>query len=68
MYRAISEIESVDFRLWQEMFRTTAEDVLGVEPAAPAILAAERIAQSLWMTKFATPFDNVPDWMFAKRA
>ncbi len=68
VHMAISEIESDDFRLWLEMFRTTAEDVLGVEPAAPAILAAERIAQSLWMAKFATPFDKVPDWMFAKSA
>ena len=68
VHMAISEIESDDFRLWLEMFRTTAEDVLGVEPAAPAILAAERIAQSLWMAKFATPFDNVPEWMFAKSA
>lgn len=68
VHMAINEIDSDDFRIWLEMFRKTAKDVLGTESAAPAILAAERIAQSLWMAKFATPFDKVPDWMFAKSA
>ncbi len=68
VHMAISNIESDDFRLWLQLFRKTAEAVLGQEAAQPAIVAAERIAHSLWLAKFASPFDQVPDWMFSKSA
>ena len=63
VHMAISELQSADFEVWLTMFRQTANEVFGPEAAAPAIIAAERIAESLWMAKFATPFDTIPDWM-----
>ncbi len=68
VHMAIEDIKSDDFRLWLRLFRETAIDVLGQDAAVPTIIAAERIAQSLWLAKFATPFDPVPDWMFSKSA
>ncbi len=62
-HMVLTEIKSDDFRLWLELFRKTSREILGDEAATPAIRAAERIAQSLWMAKFATPFDEVPEWL-----
>ncbi len=66
VHMAITEIKSDDFRIWLELFHQTANEVLGTDAAIPTLKAAERIAQSLWMAKFASPFDKVPEWMAGK--
>ena len=60
---AMKEVAEDDFRIWLEHFRTTVAEIF--EPdARPVIIAhAERIASSLWMAMFATPFDKKPDYL-----
>ncbi len=66
VHMAIENIKPDDFRIWLALFRETAVEVLGGEASEPTIQAAERIAESLWMAKFATPFDKVPEWIHSK--
>ncbi len=58
----LSEVRSDDFRIWLSHFRTTANTVFAPEAAPVVIEAAERIAASLWLAMFGSPFTNVPDW------
>lgn len=61
-----AETESDDFRIWLALFRETAQEVLADPEAVEVVVAqARRIAQSLWLAMFASPFDRTPDWLAA---
>lgn len=64
----LKEVESDDFRIWLELFRDTAHEVFQQPEAAELALAqARRIAQSLWLAMFASPFDSPPSWLSDKQ-
>lgn len=57
----LGEVRSEDFALWLSVFRPVARDVFAPEAAPLVIAAAERIATSLWLAMFGTPFNRAPD-------
>lgn len=59
----MKEVVADDFRIWLEHFRPTAREIFEPEAAEIVIAHAERIASSLWMAMFATPFDKTPDYL-----
>lgn len=62
-HMAITEAMSEDFKLWLAIFRPTAREIFTPEAAELVIEAAERIAQSLWLGMFGSPFEPVPEWI-----
>lgn len=58
----LDEVVGADFAIWLGLFRPVARDVFSNEAAPLVIEAAERIATSLWLAMFGTPFSNPPDW------
>jgi len=58
---AILEIESEDFHVWLKIFRAITRRCFNPEAVPLVIEKAERIAKSLWLAKFATPFTNTPE-------
>lgn len=61
---AMKEMEADDFRIWLDLFRQTAFEVFAEEEAARRVHThAQRIAASLWMAMFASPFDPTPDYL-----
>lgn len=64
----LREVESSDFEIWLGLFRPVANAVFSAEAAPLVIEAAERIATSLWLAMFGTPFLNAPDWQQTARA
>ena len=59
----MKEVEAEDFGIWLTHFRATAHEILEPEAAPIVIAHAERIAASLWMAMFASPFDKAPDYL-----
>lgn len=62
----LTESQSEDFRIWLSIFRPTAQEIFEPEAVPFVVEAAERIAQSLWMAMFGSPFDAIPDWINAQ--
>ena len=62
-HMAIPDLETDDFRRWLGLFEEVAGRVMDARAAPHVLAAARRIARSLWMVRFATPFDPVPDWL-----
>ena len=62
-HMAIPDLKPEDFRLWLGLFEKVAARVMEADAAPHVVAAARRIARSLWMARFATPFDPVPDWL-----
>lgn len=58
----LTEVVTTDFEIWLGLFRPVARDIFSNEAAPLVIEAAERIATSLWLAMFGTPFSNPPDW------
>ncbi|WP_106752169.1 group III truncated hemoglobin [Pannonibacter carbonis] len=59
------EVETDDFRLWLDLFRSTAQDVFSDRDAAAVVIRqAEKIATSLWLAMLGTPFDRPPAFLF----
>lgn len=61
----LTEAQSEDFRIWLSIFRPTAQEIFEPEAVPFVVEAAERIAQSLWMAMFGSPFDAIPNWINA---
>ncbi|KUO56194.1 MAG: hypothetical protein APF80_00025 [Alphaproteobacteria bacterium BRH_c36] len=64
----LREVASADFEIWLGHFRPVANEVFTAAAAPLVIEAAERIASSLWLAMFGTPFLNSPDWQQNSRA
>lgn len=60
VHMAISELQGNDFILWLALFEKTSADCF--EPDAVPIVNefARRIARSLWLSCFGSPFDDPP--------
>lgn len=58
----LSEVKSQDFAIWVGLFRETAIEAFSPDAAPHVIEAAERIAKSLWLAMFGTPFNAPPDF------
>ncbi|QKV17711.1 group III truncated hemoglobin [Oricola thermophila] len=61
-HMGIPDLREDDFRIWLETFETTANSVFEPEAAPHVVAAARRIAASLWLARFGSPFTQVPDW------
>lgn len=68
VHMAIPDLREDDFRLWLTMFGQTAHRIFGGGTAPHVLETARRIARSLWFARFATPFDNPPDWLVESSA
>jgi len=62
-HNALPGLEEDDFRLWIEQFEQTAAALLAPDTAAAITVIARRIARSLWLARFGTPFNKAPDWL-----
>ncbi|WP_208976531.1 group III truncated hemoglobin [Polycladidibacter hongkongensis] len=48
------------FDEWMDLFATEVERIFAPSARPKVMAVAQRIAQSLWLAKFASPFDNPP--------
>jgi hemoglobin len=62
-HNALPDLQENDFRLWLELFETTTTKLFEADTAAPILIIARRIARSLWLARFGTPFNQAPDWL-----
>ena len=62
-HMGIADLREDDFRLWLEKFQVTANSVFDSQAAPHVAAAARRIARSLWLARFGTPFNRAPDWL-----
>lgn len=63
VHMQLKNVESEDFKAWLETFRPVAMDIFEPEAAIIVIAAAERIAQSLWLSMFGLAATSPPKWM-----
>lgn len=62
-HNALPDLQEDDFRLWLTLFEATAGARFSADDAASITLIARRIARSLWLARFGTPFNKAPDWL-----
>ncbi|KGF68768.1 hypothetical protein LL06_14655 [Hoeflea sp. BAL378] len=62
-HNALPDLEEEDFRLWTQQFEQTAAALFAPDTAAAITVIARRIARSLWLARFGTPFNQAPDWL-----
>ena len=62
-HNGLPDLQEDDFRLWLELFETTTAALFGPPTAGPIVVIARRIARSLWLARFGTPFNKAPDWL-----
>lgn len=62
-HNGLPDLEEDDFRLWLKLFETTTAELFGPPTAEPIVVIARRIARSLWLARFGTPFNHAPDWL-----
>jgi len=62
-HNALPDLEEDDFRLWTGLFAEVAGRLFDAERAAAIVTVARRIARSLWLARFGTPFNRAPDWL-----
>jgi hemoglobin len=62
-HNGLPDLEEDDFRLWLELFETTTAALFEPPTAAPILTIARRIARSLWLARFGTPFNQTPAWL-----
>ncbi len=62
-HNGLPDLQEDDFRLWLELFQTTTAALFAPDTAEPIVVIARRIARSLWLARFATPFSQTPDWL-----
>ncbi|MGH1419987.1 MAG: group III truncated hemoglobin [Hyphomicrobiaceae bacterium] len=60
----IKGVTTDDFRTWLTLFEKTADEILDPEAVPLAVVAAQRIASSLWLSMNISenPFDAPPKW------
>ena len=62
-HNGLPDLQEDDFRLWLEQFEATTASLFEPDTAAPVLIIARRIARSLWLARFGTPFNQAPDWL-----
>ena len=62
-HNGLPDLQEDDFRLWLEQFERTTASLFEPDTAAPILTIARRIARSLWLARFGTPFNKAPDWL-----
>lgn len=62
-HNGLPDLEEDDFRLWLELFESTTATLFEADSAAAILTIARRIARSLWLARFGTPFNKAPDWL-----
>ena len=62
-HNGLPDLQEDDFRLWLELFESTTAKLFEADTAAPIVVIARRIARSLWLARFGTPFNKAPDWL-----
>lgn len=63
VHMQLTNVESEDFKAWLETFRPVATSIFEPEAALIVIAAAERLAQSLWLSMFGLAATTPPKWM-----
>jgi hemoglobin len=61
-HNGIAELEESDFALWLGLFDKTVDAVFEPYPRIVIKEKARRIARSLWLARFGTPFNQPPQW------
>lgn len=62
-HNALPGLEEDDFRIWIGLFEKTAARLFEPDIAASILTIARRIARSLWLARFGTPFNKSPAWL-----
>lgn len=62
-HNGLPDLQEDDFRLWLELFESTTAKLFEAETGAAITVIARRIARSLWLARFGTPFNKAPDWL-----
>jgi len=62
-HNGLPDLEEDDFRLWLELFERTTASLFEADAAAAILTIARRIARSLWLARFGTPFSQTPVWL-----
>ena len=62
-HNALPDLQEDDFRLWLELFESTTAALFAADIAASIVVIARRIARSLWLARFGTPFNQAPEWL-----
>ncbi|MEQ8479597.1 MAG: group III truncated hemoglobin [Hoeflea sp.] len=62
-HNGLPDLEEEDFRLWLKLFESTTAELFAPPTAEPIVVIARRIARSLWLARFGTPFNRAPDWL-----
>ena len=62
-HNALPDLREDDFRLWLELFENTTANLFAPPTAGPIVVIARRIARSLWLARFGTPFSQTPEWL-----
>ncbi|MEM5493935.1 group III truncated hemoglobin [Hoeflea sp. AS16] len=62
-HNGLPDLEEDDFRQWLELFESTTSKLFQADTAAAIVVIARRIARSLWLARFGTPFNKAPDWL-----
>lgn len=60
VHMAIEELKSEDFILWLDLFEATSAECFHPDAVPIVNEFARRIARSLWLSCFGTPFDQPP--------
>ena len=59
----LAGIREDDFMIWLEVFETTTDSLFDSQLSASILTVARRIARSLWLARFGTPFSQAPAWL-----
>lgn len=62
-HNALPDLEEDDFMIWLELFETTTDRLFESQVSAAILMIARRIARSLWLARFGTPFNQSPAWL-----
>ncbi|PWV99131.1 hemoglobin [Hoeflea marina] len=62
-HNGLPGLEEDDFRIWIGLFEATSARLFAPDVAAAILTIARRIARSLWLARFGTPFNRSPAWL-----
>lgn len=62
-HNALPDLREDDFMIWLEVFETTTDSLFDSQLSASILTVARRIARSLWLARFGTPFSQAPAWL-----